>query len=104
MGKKYNAVKALVDKTKFYSITDAIELVKKTSITKFDSSIELSLKLNLDTTKAEQQLRGTISLPYYFGKSVKVLVIDDTMTPEKAKACGADFFGAMEKIAEIKSG
>jgi len=103
-GKKYLAAKALVDNSKYYSIPEAVELAKKTSYSKFGGSIELAVKLNLDTTKAEQQLRGNIQLPHYFGKTKRVLVIDDTLTAEKAKAIGADFFGGIEKIAEIKSG
>jgi large subunit ribosomal protein L1 len=104
MGKKFVEVKKMVDSRKLYSIAEAVELAKKTSFTKFDASIEVAFKLNLDTTKSDQQLRGSIALPYYFGKDVRVLVIDDTMTKEKAASCKANFFGGVERIAEIKDG
>lgn len=104
MGKKYEESKKLIDPKKLYSLNEAIDLVKKTSKTKFDSSIELAIKLNLDTTKAEQQLRGNISLPHYFGKKPRVLVIDDALTKDKAKEIGITLFGGIEKIAEIKEG
>jgi large subunit ribosomal protein L1 len=102
--KKYQAAKALVDNKKLYSIEEAVALAKKTSITKFDSSIDIAIKLNLDTTKAEQQLRGTITLPYYFGKQTRVLVLSDDVTESQAKEAGADHFGAKDKIDEIKGG
>ena len=103
-GKKYEAAKKLVDRKKIYPYAEAVALAKKTSITKFDGSIDIAIKLNVDTTKAEQQLRGTISLPHYYGKLSRVLVIDDSVTAEAAKKAGADFFGGDEKIAEIKEG
>lgn len=103
-GKKYRANIALFDNKKNYSIEEAVKIAKKTSSTKFDASIDIAVKLNVDTTKAEQQLRGTISLPYYFGKVSKILVIDDSISAEVAKTAGADYFGADEKIAEIKDG
>ena len=103
-GKKFEAAKKLVDRRKIYPYAEAVALAKKTSITKFDGSIDIAIKLNVDTTKAEQQLRGTISLPHYYGKLSRVLVIDDSVSAEAAKKAGADFFGGDEKIAEIKEG
>ena len=103
-GKKFEAAKKLVDRKKIYPYAEAVALAKKTSITKFDGSIDIAIKLNVDTTKAEQQLRGTISLPHYYGKLSRVLVIDDSITADQAKKAGADFFGGDEKIAEIKEG
>lgn len=102
--KRFKKLVALVDKKKVYSLKEAVDLAKQTSNTKFDSSIDIAIKLNLDTTKAEQQLRGTIALPHYFGKTTKVLVIADNVTSEEAKAAGADFFGTTDMIAEIKNG
>jgi large subunit ribosomal protein L1 len=102
--KKYLAVKALVDSKKLYSISEAVALAKKTSITKFDASIDIAIKLNLDTTKAEQQLRGTIALPYYFGKKTRVLILSDDITSAQAKEVEADYFGGKDKIDEIKGG
>ena len=103
-GKKYIAAKKLVDPKKVYSVAEAVDLAKKTSTTKFDSSIDIAIKLNVDTTKAEQQLRGTMTLPHYFGKVSRILVIHDSITFEQAKMAGADFFGGDEKIAEVKDG
>jgi large subunit ribosomal protein L1 len=102
--KKYAAAKKLVDSKKIYSIAEAVTLAKKTSITKFDSSIEIAIKLNLDTTKPEQQLRGTIALPYYFGKQTRVLVLSDDVTETQAKEAGADYLGGKDKITEINGG
>ena len=103
-GKKFKSVKTLVDNKKIYPVEEAVALAKKTSTTKFDSSIDIVIKLNLDTTKAEQQLRGTIALPHYFGKSKRVLLISSDVTKEQAEAAGADYFGESDKIADIKNG
>ncbi len=103
-GKKYVNVKKLVDTKKIYTIEEAVKLAKETAYAKFDASIDIAIKLNVDTTKAEQQLRGTIALPHYFGKEIKILVIDDSITEANAKKAGASYFGGDEKIAEIKDG
>lgn len=92
------------DKAKFYSIAEAVSLAKSMSTTKFVSSIDLAVKLNLDTSKSEQQLRGTISLPHHFGKQKKILVLDKGLTDKDAKKLGVDFAGDSEKIAEISKG
>ncbi|GHU49755.1 50S ribosomal protein L1 [Bacilli bacterium] len=104
MGKKYNEAAKLVDRTKFYTIDEGVALAQKTSISKFDGSIELIIKFNLDTTKAEQQFRGNLVLPHYYGKKQKVLVIDDAITKAKADENGIEFFGGAEKIADLKEG
>ena len=103
-GKKYDASKKIIDNKKAYSLDEAIKLAKQTSSTKFDASIDIAIKLNLDTTKAEQQLRGSITLPTYVGKQVKILVITDELNAKSASECGADFFGGSDKIADIKNG
>lgn len=103
-GKKYLELKKLVDSKKVYPLAEAVALVKKLSATKFDATIELALKLNLDTTKAEQQLRGSITLPYYFGKKTRVLVLDDNLTKEAASKAGIELFGGSEVITKIKEG
>lgn len=103
-GKKYIAAKKLVDSKKIYPVAEAVKLAKETSYSKFDASIDIAIKLNVDTTKAEQQLRGSIALPHYYGKTTRILVIDDSITADQAKKAGAEFFGGDEKIAEIKDG
>lgn len=103
-GKKYTAAKKLVDSKKVYPFAEAVNLAKETSYAKFDASIDIAIKLNVDTTKAEQQLRGSIALPHYYGKISRILVIDDSITAAEAKKAGADYFGGDEKIAEIKDG
>ncbi len=103
-GKKYKSAKWLVDKKKIYPIADAVKLAKETSFVKFDSSIDIAIKLNVDTTKAEQQLRGSIALPHYYGKTSRILIIDDSISADEARKAGAEFFGGDEKIAEIKDG
>ena len=101
--KKYlNAIKQ-IDKKKIYSAKDGVELIKKINQTKFDASIDIAIKLNLDTSKAEQQLRGTISLPHYYGKQVKILAITDEISNEEAKKLGIKV-GQTDVINEIKDG
>ena len=101
--KKYLDNLKLVDKKKFYSILEAVELAKKTSSTKFDASIDIAIKLNLDTTKAEQQLRGTIALPHYFGKTIRIIAITDDITPIEAKKLDIKV-GTIDLINDIKNG
>ena len=92
------------DKNKFYSVSEAVDLAIKSSTTKFVSSIDIAIKLNLDTTKAEQQLRGSIALPNYFGKVSKILVIDSNLTQKDASKLGVDYAGSEDKINEIERG
>lgn len=101
-GKKYVEAKKLVEKNKLYTKEEAIELVKKTSITKFDSSVELAMNLNLDTKKADQQLRGTICLPHGTGKTKRILVIAKAAKAEEAKSAGADFVGDVDYLEKIE--
>jgi len=100
-GKKYVEASALVDKTKRYELEEAIKIVKKTSITKFDSTVEIAMKLNIDTKKADQQLRGSIVLPNGTGKSKRVLVLAKGPAAEEAKKAGADYVGEQELIDKI---
>ena len=102
-GKKYIANAKLVDRTKFYSVTEAVELAKKTGAAKFDAAIDIAIKLNLDTTKAEQQLRGTIALPHYFGKKIRIVAIDDQISDAEAKKLGIKV-GTTDLINDIKGG
>lgn len=100
--KKMKAADALVDKNKAYPLLDAVQLAQKASISKFDGSIDVAIKLNLDTTKVEQQLRGSISLPNGNGKVVRILAIDDSITAEQAKEAGVDFFGGADIIQDVE--
>jgi large subunit ribosomal protein L1 len=103
--RKYLEAAKLVDKTKRYPITEAAELIKQTSVTKFDSTVEVAFKMNLDPRKAEQNLRGAIVLPFGTGKTRTVLVL--TKIPDKQKEAqnaGADFVGDTEYLEKIKGG
>ncbi len=101
-GKKYVAASSLVEKNKAYTKEEAIELVKKTSTTKFDSSVEVAMRLNLDTKKADQQLRGAVVLPNGTGKTKKVLVIAKGDAAKEAKEAGADYVGDTDMLEKIE--
>ena len=98
-GKKYQAAIKLIDKNKVYSIEEACELVKKTSITSFDSTVQVSMKLNINTKKADQQIRGTVILPAGTGKNVRVVAI--THKVDEALKAGADYAGDKELLNKI---
>ncbi len=101
-GKKYVEVSKLVDKNKLYTKEEAVELVKKTSTTKFDASVELAIRLNVDTKKADQQLRGAIVLPNGTGKTKRVLVIAKGEQANAAKEAGADYVGDVDILNKIE--
>ena len=96
--KKYVEASSKVEKNKEYSIEEAIKLVKETSITKFDGTVEVAIKLNVDTKKADQQLRGSLVLPNGTGKSKKILVIAKGTAATEAKNAGADYVGDSDMI------
>ena len=100
-GKKYVEVSKLVDRTKLYTKDEAVKLVKDTNPAKFDASVELVLRLNLDTKKADQQLRGATVLPNGTGKTKKVLVLAKGAAAQAAKEAGADYVGDMDLITKI---
>lgn len=99
-GKNYKKVAELVEAGKTYSLAEACELVKKTSTVKFDATIDVSFHFNVDTTQADQQVRGTLILPNGNGKTKKICAI--TSKVEDAKAAGADFAGGLELIEKIQ--
>ena len=103
-GKKYQEALKLVDRTKKYPIAEAVELLKKTSYAKFDATVEIAFKLNIDPRKAEQNLRGAISLPNGTGRVVRVLVIAKDAKAKEALAAGADYAGDVEYLEKIKAG
>ena len=100
--KKYVEAASKVEKTKLYTVEEAAELVKETSVTKFDASVELAMNLNLDTKKADQQLRGAIVLPNGTGKSARVLVLAKGDAAKKAKEAGAEYVGDADMIEKIE--
>src|SRR5712671_352669 len=102
--KKRKAVNAKIDKLKNYSLKEASSLVKEVNTTKFDASVDLHIRLGVDPKKADQAVRGTVTLPHGTGKSKTVLVL---CTPDKeaeAKAAGADFVGLDEFVTKIEGG
>ena len=100
--KKYVEASKAVEKNKAYSLEEAVALAKKTATTKFDSSVELAMRLNLDTRKAEQQLRGAAVLPNGIGKTKTVLVIAKGENAKIAKEAGADFVGDVDMLEKIE--
>ena len=102
-GKKYNEVSALVDKHNVYTVEEAVALVKKTAITKFDSTVEIAVNLNIDTKKADQQMRGSIVLPNGTGKTKRVCVLAKGSQAEEAKKAGADFVGEQDLIDKMSN-
>lgn len=101
-GKKYLDAATKVEKSKAYSKEEAMALVKTTSVSKFDASVELAMRLNLDTKKADQQLRGAIVLPHGTGKSKRVLVIAKGDQAKAAEAAGADYVGDVDMLEKIE--
>ncbi|MGF7232077.1 50S ribosomal protein L1 [Arachidicoccus sp.] len=102
--KKRKVAEAKIDSNKFYSLNEASALVKEINTTKFDSSVDLHIRLGVDPKKADQQVRGTVTLPHGTGKTKKVLVL---CTPDKeaaAQEAGADFVGLDEFITKIDGG
>ncbi|WP_203341604.1 50S ribosomal protein L1 [Metamycoplasma hominis] len=100
--KNIKNVKSLVNKKDVFPLVDAIELAKKASFAKFDESVDIAIRLNLDTRKSDQQLRGSVVLPHGTGKSVKVLVATDEVSAQKASLeAGADFVYSSAELPEV---
>ena len=100
--KKYAEALSKIEKGKLYSLEDAVKLVKETSVSKFDGTVEIAVRLNLDTKKNDQQLRGAIVLPYGTGKTKKVLVLAKGDAAKAATEAGADFVGDVDMITKIE--
>ena len=101
-GKRYEEAAKLVDSSKMYEPKEALELVEKFPKTKFDETVELHVKLGVDSKHADQQVRGTVVLPNGTGKTLRVLVFAKGDKAKEAEAAGADFVGAEELIPKIE--
>lgn len=102
-GKKYKESAKQVDRTILYDVADAFELVIQTAKAKFDETVELHVKLGVDSRHADQQVRGAIVLPHGTGKTRRVLVFAKGPKAEEAKAAGADYVGAEDMVAKIQT-
>lgn len=103
-GKKYIEALKLVDRSKAYAVSEAIELVKKTDYAKFDATVEAAFRLGVDPKKADQQIRGAVVLPNGTGKTQRVLVFAKGEKAKEAEAAGADYVGDAEYINKINQG
>lgn len=104
MTKKHKEALAKFESNTEYSLQEAVEIVKNISYTKFDASVDLSVRLNVDPRKANQMVRGSVTLPHGTGKEKKVLVLCTPDKEEEAKAAGADHVGLDEYVQKIKDG
>jgi len=103
-GKRIRKAVEGVDRSRFYPIADAVKMIKGRATAKFDETIELSLNLNIDVRKAEQNLRGTVMLPHGTGKSLRVAVFAKGDRANEAKAAGADIVGAEDLAEKVQAG
>lgn len=103
-GKKYQEAIKLVERTKTYPLSEAIELAKKTAHTRFDETLELHLRMNLDPRNADQQVRGIALLPHGLGKRIRVLVFAQGEAVSVAEEAGADYVGGEEMTKKIEGG
>jgi large subunit ribosomal protein L1 len=101
--KRYRAIAAKVAK-KSYTIPEAVEIVKETATAKFQESVDIAVRLGVDPKKADQAIRGTVTLPHGIGKQVRVLVVAKPPKDEEAKKAGADYAGYTEYIEKIQQG
>ena len=104
VGKKRQAANAKVDSLKLYSLDEAMGLVKEVNTAKFDASVDVHVRLGIDPRKADQALRGTVSLPHGTGKTKTVMVFCTPDKEEEAKAAGADYVGLDELIQKVQGG
>ena len=103
-GKNYNNSAAKVDSAKLYTPKEAMTLVKELASAKFDETVEVSIRLGVDTRKADQNVRGSISLPHGTGKTVRVAVFAEGEKAREAEEAGADIIGSDELVAQIQKG
>ncbi len=103
-GKKYTDAAKLIEAGKEYNLTDAADLVKKTTTTKFDASVDIDIRLGVDPRHADQMVRGTVSLPHGIGKTIRVLALVNPAKQEEARLAGADHVGLDDYMAKIEEG
>ena len=103
-GKNYTSAAAKVERAKFYSPKEAMTLVKELASAKFDETVEVAIRLGVDTRKADQNVRGSISLPHGTGKSVRVAVFAEGEKAREAEAAGADIVGGDELVEAVQKG
>ncbi len=103
-GKRIKKLREMVDPVTQYELRQACDLLAKTKSAKFDETVELALALGVDPTKADQNVRGSVSLPHGLGKNVRVLVFAKGEKAEEAKAAGADFVGSDDLVEKVKGG
>ncbi|MFH1258498.1 MAG: 50S ribosomal protein L1 [Elusimicrobiota bacterium] len=104
MSKRLAELNKLVEKTKYYHLAEAVQLLKQTAKAKFDETVEIALRLGVDPKQSDQNVRGTIVLPSGLGKSKKVLVIAKGEKLKEAETSGAEYFGGEELIEKISKG
>jgi len=102
-GKKYNESAKLIETGKFYDVNEAVEIAVKTGTAKFDETVEIHVRLGVDSRHADQQVRGAVVLPNGTGKTVRTLVIAKGDKADAATAAGSDFVGAEEMVAKIQN-
>ncbi len=102
-GKKYVEAAKVVDRSNLYDVAEAVELVKKTAVAKFDETIEAHIRTGCDGRHADQQIRGAVVLPHGTGKKVRILVFAKDAKADEALAAGADYVGGMELIPKIQN-
>jgi large subunit ribosomal protein L1 len=103
-GKKWKAVRAKIDKTKVFSVSEAVDFLKANKISKFDETVEVAVNLGIDPKKSDQNVRGAVVLPNGLGKSVRVLAFAQGAKADEAKEAGADFVGAEDMAEKITGG
>jgi large subunit ribosomal protein L1 len=102
--KAYRAAAEIIDRSRLYSVGEAVKLAKQTATTKYDATVEVALRLGVDPRKADQMVRGTVNLPHGTGKTARVLVFAVGPKAAEAEAAGADIVGGDELIEEVQNG
>ena len=99
--KRYTQAQELIEREKYYSVEEAVDVLKKLPPSKFDQSVEISCKLNVDPRKSEQMVRGSVVLPHGTGKKVKIVVFCEPEKEQEAKEAGADHVGSQDLVDKV---